>query len=221
MIKAIETRYAGHRFRSRLEARWAVAFDHLGITWEYEPEGFQTSAGMYLPDFRVQPKNVRHFSDPDESQCQDCADAPGTSGNVYLEVKGGPLSQYDAERIRAFACDPGEPRWIIALGPIPTPHQDGPLFLEGWGQGQPMSWTLEKGKIAAFAGPYSRFHGPTRSDWMDRAFRADRGVTCWETCSRHFAGTAPCGCPCTCLAVPTNQALAAARSARFEHGERG
>ena len=28
--KAIETRYAGHRFRSRLEARWAVFFDALG-----------------------------------------------------------------------------------------------------------------------------------------------------------------------------------------------
>lgn len=53
MIKAIETRYAGCHFRSRLEARWAVFFDHLGIEWEYEPEGFETSAGNYLPDFRI------------------------------------------------------------------------------------------------------------------------------------------------------------------------
>lgn len=30
-IKAIETSYAGCRFRSRLEARWAVFFDTLGI----------------------------------------------------------------------------------------------------------------------------------------------------------------------------------------------
>jgi hypothetical protein len=30
-MKAIETRYAGCLFRSRLEARWAVLFDHLGI----------------------------------------------------------------------------------------------------------------------------------------------------------------------------------------------
>jgi hypothetical protein len=28
MIKAIETRYKGYRFRSRLEARWAVRFEH-------------------------------------------------------------------------------------------------------------------------------------------------------------------------------------------------
>jgi len=53
MIKAIETRYNGYRFRSRLEARWAVFFDTLGLSWEYEPEGFHTSAGPYLPDFRV------------------------------------------------------------------------------------------------------------------------------------------------------------------------
>jgi hypothetical protein len=50
-IKAIETRYAGCRFRSRLEARWAVFFDTLGIAWEYEPEGFELPAGPYLPDF--------------------------------------------------------------------------------------------------------------------------------------------------------------------------
>ncbi len=37
-IQAIETRYKGYRFRSRLEARWAVFFDHLKIEWEYEPD---------------------------------------------------------------------------------------------------------------------------------------------------------------------------------------
>lgn len=52
-VKAIQTRYAGCHFRSRLEARWALFFDHLGIRWEYEPEGFETSAGRYLPDFRI------------------------------------------------------------------------------------------------------------------------------------------------------------------------
>lgn len=51
-IKAIETSYGGYRFRSRLEARWAVFFDALGITWEYEPEGYVLSDGTcYLPDF--------------------------------------------------------------------------------------------------------------------------------------------------------------------------
>ncbi len=52
MIKAIETSYKGYRFRSRLEARWAVFFDALGIEWEYEPEGFDLGdLGWYLPDF--------------------------------------------------------------------------------------------------------------------------------------------------------------------------
>jgi hypothetical protein len=53
-MRPIETRYKGYRFRSRLEARWAVFFDALGLTYEYEPEGFVLSNGVwYLPDFRV------------------------------------------------------------------------------------------------------------------------------------------------------------------------
>ena len=52
--RAIETRYKGYRFRSRLEARWAVFFDALGLRWEYEPEGFELPGGVrYLPDFYV------------------------------------------------------------------------------------------------------------------------------------------------------------------------
>lgn len=57
--KAIETSYAGHRFRSRLEARWAVAFDALGVRWQYEVEGYECGTRLswsdrtikYLPDF--------------------------------------------------------------------------------------------------------------------------------------------------------------------------
>lgn len=51
-MQPVETRYRGYRFRSRLEARWAVFFDALGIKWEYEAEGFDLGAlGWYLPDF--------------------------------------------------------------------------------------------------------------------------------------------------------------------------
>lgn len=51
-IKPIETEYSGCRFRSRLEARFAVLFDALGIKWEYEKEGFDLGElGYYLPDF--------------------------------------------------------------------------------------------------------------------------------------------------------------------------
>ena len=40
-IKAIETTYKGYKFRSRLEARWAVFFDALEINYEYEAEGYK------------------------------------------------------------------------------------------------------------------------------------------------------------------------------------
>lgn len=51
-IKAIETRYKGYRFRSRLEARWAVLFNALGIDFFYELEGLILDDGVrYLPDF--------------------------------------------------------------------------------------------------------------------------------------------------------------------------
>jgi hypothetical protein len=52
-IKAIPTRYRGYHFRSRLEARWAVFFETLGVQWEYEPEGFSLDGERYLPDFKV------------------------------------------------------------------------------------------------------------------------------------------------------------------------
>lgn len=50
-IKAIETEYNGYLFRSRLEARWAVFFDTLGIRYHYELEGFDIGGMKYLPDF--------------------------------------------------------------------------------------------------------------------------------------------------------------------------
>lgn len=73
-IKPIETEYNGYMFRSRLEARWAVFFDSMGIKYEYEPEGFTLSDGTnYLPDFRIY---VRHRSYENEYE------------PVYVEVKG-------------------------------------------------------------------------------------------------------------------------------------
>lgn len=59
-ITSLETHYAGCRFRSRLEARWAVFLDECGIEWEYEPEGLSFPGSLvgrksihYLPDFRL------------------------------------------------------------------------------------------------------------------------------------------------------------------------
>jgi len=51
-IKPIQTAYNGYKFRSRLEARWAVFFDAMYIRYEYEIEGYDLGpAGWYLPDF--------------------------------------------------------------------------------------------------------------------------------------------------------------------------
>lgn len=50
-MRAIETSYNGYRFRSRLEARWAVFYDTLGVSYKYEPEGFDLDGTWYLPDF--------------------------------------------------------------------------------------------------------------------------------------------------------------------------
>jgi len=50
-IGAIETEYAGVRFRSRTEARWAVFFDALGLKWEHEPEAYTDGRTWYTPDF--------------------------------------------------------------------------------------------------------------------------------------------------------------------------
>lgn len=47
--QAIPTRYAGVRFRSRLEARFAAFFDLVGWQWSYEAVDLRG----YIPDFIV------------------------------------------------------------------------------------------------------------------------------------------------------------------------
>jgi hypothetical protein len=51
-LKPIQTFWNDLYFRSRLEARWAVFYDRLGIKYEYEKEGYNLGDGIYyLPDF--------------------------------------------------------------------------------------------------------------------------------------------------------------------------
>ena len=59
MIYAKPTTYNGITFRSRLEARWAVYFDAIGITYEYEMERYDFTPDMsYLPDFYLREVNM-------------------------------------------------------------------------------------------------------------------------------------------------------------------
>lgn len=112
-IKAIETAYKGYRFRSRLEARWAVFFDALGLKWEYEPEGFETSAGWYLPDFwlptlctYVEVKG-RNFSDIDIQKLNDVGPLRGYSailvGNDPLDLT--PWGGHDQTESTGGTCE--------------------------------------------------------------------------------------------------------------------
>ncbi len=56
MIKPKPTRYKDTLFRSRLEARWAVFYDLLGIRWEYEKEqAFVTGARTWGPEYGYKP----------------------------------------------------------------------------------------------------------------------------------------------------------------------
>lgn len=115
-IKPIETYYNGYRFRSRLEARWAVFFDALGVKYEYEPEGFDLGDGLYyLPDFRV--------------ECWGCRGGIGEEPfDLWIEVKGK-MTPEDAEKIRRFANfnedgdDYGPEHPILIVGNIPA-HGD-------------------------------------------------------------------------------------------------
>jgi hypothetical protein len=87
-LKPIETTYMGYKFRSRLEAKWAVFFDALGIAWEYEFEGFVLRDGTwYLPDFWL----------------------PTFDGGMWAEVKpsGG-----DFQTARQFAYDAERAMWL-------------------------------------------------------------------------------------------------------------
>ncbi len=84
-ITALPTEYKGYRFRSRLEARWAVFFDVCRVKWEYEPEGFALPNGQfYLPDFLL----------------HGCAGR--SPDDLYVEVKGK-MTDADAEKILQFS----------------------------------------------------------------------------------------------------------------------
>jgi hypothetical protein len=66
-MKSLPTKYKGYNFRSRTEARWAVFFDAMRITYLYEHEDVVLPSGRrYLPDFYL----------------------PNFAGGKYCEVKG-------------------------------------------------------------------------------------------------------------------------------------
>ena len=77
-IKSKETYYDGYRFRSRLEARWAVFFNNIGLEYEYEMEGFDMEECSYLPDFYI------------------------PSIDRWFEIKGQPLTVSEVQKCEQF-----------------------------------------------------------------------------------------------------------------------
>lgn len=107
MLKAIETPYKGYRFRSRLEARWAVFLDALGVAWEYEKEGYQFQDGTrYLPDFWL----PRH----------DC----------WVEIKGPVFSEEDHNKINALRDE--SQKTVVVLKSIPDRGAESVSNIESW-----------------------------------------------------------------------------------------
>jgi hypothetical protein len=101
-IKAIETHYAGCRFRSRLEARWAVFFDCMDISWQYEPEGFTLSNGRrYLPDFLL-------------TDCGTWVEVKGHDAALDIE-----LMRMAAEELPIMPVKGERGPSLLILGPIP------------------------------------------------------------------------------------------------------
>ena len=109
-MKAIPTRYAGCHFRSRLEARWAVFFDRLGVAWQYEPEGYDLGgAGWYLPDFRVGTLDERTVW-VDSKPLGDRVRALDTV-----------LTRKELVKMRTFAVQPGVD--LLIVGEFPAPDR--------------------------------------------------------------------------------------------------
>ena len=104
-IKPIETHYKGYRFRSRLEARWAVLFDALNIKWEYEKEGFDMEGERYLPDFWLPGVaawvEIKPFGKPKKSEIEKCKKL-AERNTVYI-FDGEPGELFDTEGSKFYA----------------------------------------------------------------------------------------------------------------------
>ena len=118
MIKAIETNYSGHRFRSRIEARYAVFFDALRIEWEYEIEGFILPSGeCYLPDFWL----------------------PKFNGGMWVEVKPKPFTEEEKDKCWQLCFGTQKSVWLANGKPNFTCYEvyywndEPPFVIEGDG----------------------------------------------------------------------------------------
>lgn len=190
-IKAIETRYNGYRFRSRLEARWAVFFDKMGIEYIYELDGFERTLDggetiRYLPDFYF-PK---------------C----GLFGEVKGVANRGQLSEEDLDKLYWMIDFDGPcARGIVMLGDIPY----SPFA-------RSMAWAIWKHKEETTLWGYAVGDEPTND--IDHSLPTDY-ISCEPIRFADDMRLTICGEDMCHTDYQLRTALMAARSARFEHGE--
>ena len=114
-MKAIPTTYKKIKFRSRLEARYALFLDTLSIKWFYEYEGFQLSNGKwYLPDFFLPEVGLR-----------------SSTQGTYLEIK--PTEEKMNESSDLFDHFVGS--LVIAVGTPPEDSWSGSWLYEHHSEG--------------------------------------------------------------------------------------
>lgn len=203
-IQAIETRYAGCRFRSRLEARWAVFFDTLGISWEYEPEGLLVSWRLtldegrfrYLPDFRLPDLGLwaEVKGEWTEEECHRFCNAAASISSQ----DGGGCSGGNDVMVLGSVPRPGDPwaPWVLHM------HKGDLVRTSFDGQG---GWWCRGEIVATDWGGDDVYGGPDRKPltyWRTALLEGDT-LSAWATQPQ------------------IKRAVQAARSARFEHGENG
>lgn len=212
-IKAIETKYKGYRFRSRLEARWAVFFDVLRLKWDYEPEGFEFDGFRYLPDFLLTTGD----------------------GNVWLDIKPrGDLSREDELKMLAFSGmvmrDPEMSRHFYVLRGSPW-IGEYELLVESYRQSEPFivsGMTFTHCPLCLTIGIRSHYEtfgigGPGGNTSGLQCMYCDIVDRDWKETERtwfHKGTVETLDREHITQSLQLRMAYTAARSARFEHGER-
>lgn len=205
MIKAIETFYKGYKFRSLLEARWAVFFDALEIKWEYELEGFDLTeqAQSLIKEYSDPESEVQHMYRPADIDWLKNALTRGRllylpdfylpSLNKFIEVK---------PYLGGFSWGMPEHTPINLLG--------GYLL-----HGMPGTADEETYEVCTFFDvPYFFGYCPSCKAF-DVGFYAWKERICKTECpDKSYRKTD------MSQSYPMLQAIVAARSARFEHGEK-
>lgn len=199
--QAIETQYKGYRFRSRLEARWAVFFDTLGIEYQYEPQGFEKDGIRYLPDFYlVHSETWVEVKGSDQAMLADSARL-----TAFLDY-GSPLPNFtDSDESTAELRSHG----LLLLGDIPDPTKVGfwfhPIIRHYKGLQQRYAWFTT--------------HWIGLNVVLDQSQHLLNVITGNKFDIDIGWSTRPVFVPTRAYYPLVQDAYRAARSARFEHGE--